>query len=230
VRPGLDPEAENARVARTNPAGSSSRRRPPKPRPDGGGAGVGGDGGTVSAIHLCHSAEGGAGRAVLACREAGLLAGFACVEGARHDPADLHLGVAKPARPLDAVLRESLHSTLQWGVIPQRRTGLSNTLLSVPCPGRPGHRRADRRGRRPAPALDELDADAGADRALAGGGAQHRLDPARLLADDRRLPLPDRLRAVPHRLPEMPPARRRIADRRQRLRREARRLGAAGAG
>jgi hypothetical protein len=139
VRPGLDPEAENARVARTNPAGSSSRRRPPKPRPDGGGGGVGGDGGTVSAIHLCHSAEGGAGRAarraVLACREAGLLAGFACVEGARHDPADLHLGVTKPAGPLDAALRESLHSTLQWGVIPQRRTGLSNTLLSVPCPG-----------------------------------------------------------------------------------------------
>ncbi|WP_188899275.1 glycosyltransferase [Caldovatus sediminis] len=95
---------------------------------------------TLQALHFCHSPEGGAGRAarraVLACREAGVLATFACLAGASGAGAgELHLVPAAPASPGEAALRELLAEKLQWGVIPRHRTPLSNTLLSLPHPG-----------------------------------------------------------------------------------------------
>ena len=64
-----------------------------------------------------------------------MLASFACLDGERRHPEDLHLAETRPATPLDAALREALHNRLQWEVIPQRRTAVSNTLLSIPHPG-----------------------------------------------------------------------------------------------
>lgn len=91
-----------------------------------------GDG--IRAIHVAHSAEGGAGRAGwrahLACAAAGVRSDFASFT----DAAEGRLAFApKPHR--EGSVSQVLESNIQWSVIPSTRVGTSNSLFSIPYPG-----------------------------------------------------------------------------------------------
>lgn len=90
--------------------------------------------------HFSYASDGGAGRAgrraSLACQAVGLTSTFVCIRGESSNPMEIVLPTHKRSTVTpDEVLSTTLTDFIQWDFIADRRTTISNTLLSIPYPG-----------------------------------------------------------------------------------------------
>jgi len=92
----------------------------------------------VTVAHFAYASDGGAARAgrraSLACQQNGVASCFAFIAGKPQHPFDMHLVLPKPDAE-GAALARTLNERIQWEFIPDRRTPLTNSLLSIPYPG-----------------------------------------------------------------------------------------------